>query len=262
MTRRLPGVLAGLLLAGLLLVGLLAGCGAADTPGGGESRVTGSIRVFAAASLTGSFTRLARDFESEHSGTDVQLSFGASSDLATQIDNGAPADVFASASPVNMRQVVHAGQAAHPVDFARNTMEVAVPRANPGHVQGLADLARDGVKVALCQPQVPCGAVARQVLATAGLTVHPVTEEVDVTSVLTKVTIGEVDAGIVYMTDVRAAGNEVRGIRIPESVNATTSYPIATLRASRNRATAAAFVALVKSARGQRVLASAGFEKP
>lgn len=250
-------------LACLLAVAVLAtGCGHAEAPVGKAPPVGGMIRVFAAASLTGPFTTLAHDFERQHPGTEVQLSFGASSDLATQIDNGAPADVFASASPVNMRQVVRAGHARHPLRFARNTMEVAVPARNPGHVHGLADLARTGIKVALCQPQVPCGSVAREVLGNAGLTVHPVTEEVDVKSVLTKVAIGEVDAGIVYVTDVRAAGDQVRGIRIPPSVNATTTYPIVRLQGSDNPRTAGAFVGLVLSQQGQRVLADAGFGRP
>lgn len=251
-----------LLLPALLVVALLGGCGAGGQSGGAGGGVHGSIRVFAAASLTGSFTALARQFEHQHPGTTVQLSFGASSDLAEQIDNGAPADVFASASPTNMRQVVQAGNAEGSKPFASNTMEVAVPPANPGHVHRLADLARKGVKVALCQPQVPCGAVARTVFDNAGLTVHPVTEEVDVKSVLTKVTLGEVDAGVVYVTDVRAAGRQVTGVPIPAGVNASTQYPITVVRGSDNSATARAFEQLVLSAQGQRELAKAGFGRP
>ena len=247
----------------LALATALAGCGqSGNTSAGAGGRPGGTIRVFAAASLTGSFGTLAKDFEHQHPGTRVQLSFGASSDLATQIDNGAPADVFASASPVNMQQVVKAGYADHPRAFASNTMEIAVPPGDPAGVHRLADLARPGVKVALCQPQVPCGAVARQVLHNAGLTVHPVTEEVDVKSVLTKVMIGEVDAGVVYVTDVRAAGHQVTGIRIPRGVNASTSYPVTVVRGSGNLATARAFERLVLSASGQRVLAKAGFGRP
>jgi molybdate transport system substrate-binding protein len=251
------------LLPVLLVLALLGGCGAGRQAGGTSGGgVHGSIRVFAAASLTGSFTALAKRFEHQHPGTTVQLSFGASSDLAEQIDNGAPADVFASASPTNMRQVVQAGNAEQPKQFASNTMEVAVPPANPGQVHRLADLARNGVKVALCQPQVPCGAVAREVLRNAGLTVHPVTEEVDVKSVLTKVTLGEVDAGVVYVTDVRAAGRQVTGVPIPAGVNASTQYPITVVRGSGNGATARAFERLVLSAQGRRVLAKAGFGGP
>ena len=245
-----------------LVAVLVAGCGQTGAAPGAEKTVGGSIRVFAAASLTEAFGTLARDFEHAHPGTHVELDLGASSDLATQIVNGAPADVFASASPVNMRQAVQAGAARHPAAFASNTMEVAVPPSNPGHVRSLADLARPGVKVAVCQPQVPCGAVAREVFRNAGLTVHPVTEEVDVKSVLTKVAAGEVDAGVVYVTDVRAAGAQVRGVPVPRRVDASTTYPIAVLRGSHNPRTAAAFEALVRSPRGQQVLAKAGFGRP
>lgn len=247
----------------LVLAMALAGCGQSSaTPAGAGARLGGTIRVFAAASLTGSFTALGKEFEHQHPGTRVQFSFGASSDLATQIDNGAPADVFASASPVNMRQVVEAGYAGHPRTFASNTMEIAVPPGDPAGVHRLADLSRPGVKVAVCQPQVPCGAVARQVFHNAGITVHPVTEEVDVKSVLTKVAIGEVDAGVVYVTDVRAAARQVTGIRVPPGVNASTSYPIVMVHGSGNPATARAFEQLVLSAAGQRVLAKAGFGRP
>lgn len=246
-----------------LLLPALAGCGSSSAArSSGPGGVHGTITVFAASSLTGAFGRLGRQFQRQHPGTTVRFSFGASSDLAEQIDNGAPADVFASASPTNMDQVVETGAARHPVAFARNTMMIAVPPSNPGHVHGLAELARPGVKVAVCQAQVPCGAVAQQVFRNAHLTVHPVTQEVDVKSVLTKVTTGAVDAGMVYVTDVRAAGRQVRGIAIPASVNATTTYPIATVRASGNAATARAFEQLVLSAQGKAALAKAGFEKP
>jgi len=137
-----------------------------------------------------------------------------------------------------------------------------VPPGNPGDVHRLADLARTGTKVAVCQAQVPCGVVATKVFHNAGITVHPATEEVDVKSVLTKVSVGEVDAGVVYVTDVRAAGDQVRGIRISPSVNATTSYPIATVPASENVATARAFERLVLSSQGRHVLAKAGFQEP
>jgi molybdate transport system substrate-binding protein len=244
---------------GAVALGLaLAGCGNADAPAGHA----GQIRVFAASSLTGSFTELGKEFEKQHPGTTVEFNFGASSDLATQITNGAPADVFASASPTTMDQVVGAGDAHDPRPFAVNTMEIAVPPTNPAGVHRLSDLARAGVKVAVCQAQVPCGVVAAKVFHNAGITVHPATEEVDVKSVLTKVSVGEVDAGIVYVTDVRAAGDQVRGVRIPSPVNATTRYPIATVRSSKNTASARAFERLVLSVRGQDVLAKAGFGKP
>lgn len=259
-----------------LVVGLaglgLAGCGSDDSGSGGgtsssgsasgSSDVTGEITVLAAASLTESFTTLGTQFEAAHPGVKVTLSFGASSALATQVTSGAPADVFASASAKNMDAVVAAKAATDPKTFAKNVMEIAVPPANPGRVTGVDDLANAGVKTALCQEQVPCGATAAKVFTNAKLTVEPVTLEPDVKSVLSKVTLGEVDAGVVYVTDVLAAGDKVKGIEIPADVNASTSYPIATLTASKNAATAAAFVDYVLSAEGAKVLTAAGFQQP
>ena len=227
-----------------------------------QGKVAGTVTVLAAASLTGAFTGLARQFEADHPGTEVVLSFGPSSGLAEQVVQGAPADVFASASAKNMQQVVDAGYARSPQTFAKNVLEIAVPPSNPGRVSGLSDLARPGVKVALCQPQVPCGAVAATVFANAGIRVRPVTEEADVKAVLSKVSLGEVDAGLVYVTDVRAAKDAVRGIGIPTGVNASTSYPIATLKDAPNAAAARAFVDLVLSDAGRSALARAGFEAP
>jgi molybdate transport system substrate-binding protein len=146
--------------------------------------------------------------------------------------------------------------------FARNQLEIAVPATNPGRVARLSDLGRPSVKVALCQASVPCGATAARVFANAGLRVTPVSQEVDVKAVLAKVTLGEVDAGLVYVTDVRAAGRKVRGIAIPDDVNAATEYPIATLSTSRNRSTAQAFTDLVLSPQGAGALAEAGFARP
>lgn len=224
--------------------------------------ITGTITVLAAASLQESFTTLAQAFEAAHPGTTVRFSFGGSSDLAAQITQGATADVFAAASATTMDQVVKAGDASEPTTFARNVMEIAVPADNPAHVTSLADLARAGVKVALCQPDVPCGATAEKVFANAHVTVTPVTREQDVKATLTKVSLGEVDAGVVYVTDVRAAGSKVRGIEIPANINASTSYPIARLTASKHRATADAFVLYVLSAKGRETLAAAGFAGP
>jgi molybdate transport system substrate-binding protein len=244
--------------------GSTAGTGGGARPSSGTSagRTSGTITVFAAASLKESFTALGRRFESEHPGTRVVFSFGPSSGLATQITQGAPADVFASASASTMAQVVDAAAASSPRVFAKNVMEIAVPVENPGHVAGLSDLARRDVQVALCQAAVPCGATAQKVLDAAHLAVRPVTQEVDVKAVLSKVTLGEVDAGVVYVTDVRAAGDKVKGIRIPDAVNAATAYPIATLSSSRNQATARAFADLVLSPEGARALTAAGFARP
>ena len=182
--------------------------------------------------------------------------------MATQITGGAPADVFASAAPANMDTVVKAGDASSPQDFAKNTAEVAVPPSNPAKVTSVNDLAKSSVKVALCQPQVPCGVVAAGVFKNAGITVKPVTLQPDVKSVLTQVELGNVDAGMVYVTDVKAAGAKVKGVTIPASENASTLYPIATISSSKYSSIAQAFVAYVLSPAGQQVLTAAGFEKP
>ncbi|HEY7008307.1 MAG TPA: molybdate ABC transporter substrate-binding protein [Jatrophihabitantaceae bacterium] len=236
--------------------------GTAGGAGTSSAAVKGTITVLAAASLQEAFTTLGKQFESAHPGTTVRLSFGASSDLAAQINQGAPADVFASASPKNMQQVVSAGGASSSTNFTKNVMEVAVPPSNPGHVTSVTDLAKSGVKVALCEPQVPCGAVARQVFTNAKITVKPVTLEPDVKSTLSKVELNEVDAGMVYVTDVRAAGSKVKGVVIPDDVNASTEYPIAALSKAPNSSGAQAFVSLVLSPAGQSVLSADGFEQP
>ncbi len=192
----------------------------------------------------------------------MKFSFGGSSALALQINSGAPADVFASASTKNMTQVTSKGNAATPTDFATNTMEIAVPPSNPAKISSLADLAKSGVKVALCQAAVPCGAAAATVLKNAKLTVTPATLEEDVKSVLTKIELNEVDAGIVYVSDVKTAGTKVTGILIPSDTNTTTKYPIATLKASKNPSGAAAFEAFVLSPAGTAALAADGFAAP
>jgi len=245
------------------LAAVVAGCssGSGSSNSGGSSS-TGTITVFAAASLMGSFTQLGKQFESAHKGDTVKFSFGPSSGLAEQINNGAPADVFASAAPANMQQVVSAGNASNPQNFVKNTMEVAVPPDNPGKVASVTDLAKSSVKVALCQPQVPCGVVAAEVFKNAGIKVKPVTLQPDVKSVLTQVETGNVDAGMVYVTDVMAAGSKVKGVTIPASDNATTTYPIATISSSKHKSIAQAWVSYVLSPAGQQVLAAAGFEKP
>ncbi len=252
---------------------LAAGCGSsgddnASGSGSGSSAsassgpVSGAVTVFAAASLTESFTTIGKQFEAAHPGTTVKFNFASSSSLAENINQGAPADVFASASPTNMKQVVDAGGATDSKTFADNVMEIAVPRDNPATVTQLTDLAKPEVKVAVCQPQVPCGVVAQQVFKNADITVKPVTEGADVKAVLTTVQLGEVDAGVVYQTDVQAAGTDVKGIEIPADQNASTSYPIATLTNAPNAAGAAAFVDYVLSPDGEKVLEQAGFASP
>jgi len=242
-----------------------AGCsssGSGSSSGASASPSGGTITVFAAASLTESFTQLGKQFEAAHPGDTVKFSFGPSSGLAEQITSGAPADVFASAAPANMDQVVSAGDASNPQNFAKNVMEVATPPDNPGNVSSVNDLAKTSVKVALCQPQVPCGVVAAEVFKNAGITVKPVTLQPDVKSVLTQVETGNVDAGMVYVTDVQAAGSKVKGVTISASDNASTLYPIATINSSKHKSEAQAFMNYVLSPAGQQVLAAAGFEKP
>jgi molybdate transport system substrate-binding protein len=262
--RTAIALLVGVVALGFAACGSDAGGagGAASATASGSASLSGDLTVLAAASLTESFTTLGKQFEAAHPGVEVTFGFAASSTLATQIASGAPADVFASASATNMDAVVAAGAAADPKTFATNVMEIAVPPDNPGKVTGVDSLAGADVKTALCQPQVPCGTTAQQVFTDAKVTVTPVTLEPDVKSVLSKVQLGEVDAGVVYVTDVLAAGDKVKGVQIPDDVNASTSYPIAALTKSANAATAAAFVEYVLSPAGSSVLAAAGFQQP
>ena len=250
---------AALALTGIVAGSSLAACGS-DDGGSGNKLVT--LQVFAAASLTESFTTLGKQFEKDHPRTKVVFNFGPSSGLADSIGSGAPADVFASASPSNMDTVVSSGDAKDPEDFATNRMEIALPPDNPAGITALPDLARKDVKVALCQAEVPCGKVAAQVFTNAKLDVQPATEEVDVKSVLTKVELDQVDAGVVYVTDVQAAGDKVKGVEIPADVNATTKYPIAALEGSKHQKEASEFVDLVLSDAGAKVLEEAGFAVP
>lgn len=247
-------------IASIMLMALaVTGC-ASSKSSATSGRTT--IVVYAASSLTEAFTQIAKDFERANPNIDVKFNFGASSTLATSITNGAPADVFASASTKNMTTVVQAGDATGPVNFVKNVMEIAAAPGNPAHITGVADLAKPSVKVALCEPSVPCGAVALQVFTKANVTVHAVSLEQDVKSTLAKVELGEVDAGVVYVTDVRAAGSKVVGIPIPHSLNASTAYPIAALTHSAHSAAAQKFVAFVTSAAGQAVLQADGFQQP
>ena len=240
-----------------------AGASAASSAAASATAGTTAITVFAAASLQGSFTQIGQQFERAHPGARVTFSFGPSSGLATQIINGAPASVFASAAPANMTQVVKAGQTLNsPSNFAKNKMEVAVPPGNPAGVTSVTNLSKSAVKVALCQPQVPCGVVARDVFKNAGISVKPVTLQPDVKSVLTQVELGNVDAGMVYVTDVKAAGTKVKGVAVPSGDNASTLYPIATLKGASDTTVANEFVAYVMGPQGQHVLAQDGFEKP
>lgn len=227
---------------------------------GGNGRRT--VTVFAAASLTETFTALGKAFEKSHPGTSVRFNFGGSSGLAQQITRGAPADVFAAASPATMKQVTGSGLATAPRTFARNRLEIALPNANPGRVRSLKDLANPKLKVVLCAPQVPCGAAAVKALRSAGLTVRPVSQEQDVKAALTKVRLGEADAALVYRTDVKAAAGQVHGIDFPEAANAINDYPIVALSNAPQPTLARDFVQLVLSPTGSDALTRAGFDHP
>lgn len=250
-------------LALAVVAGAAGGCGGDPDPAGTSVRPTGTLTVLAAASLTEAFTRLGTEFEAAHPGTRVTFSFGGSSRLAQQITAGAPADVFAAASPATMRVVTDREPGSgRPITFARNQLVIAVPAGNPERLTGLADLTRPGLKVALCAPQVPCGAAARTALDAAGIAVAPVTLDQDVRAALSRVKLGEVDAALVYGTDVRSAVGEVDPVEFPESAGAVNDYPILALPGAPNPAGAAAFVAYLLSPAGRTALADAGFQTP
>lgn len=265
-TRRMAQT-AGAGAAALLLLGA---CSSSDSdtpsdssPSAGGTKVSGAVTVFAAASLKESFEALGKQFEQAHPGTSVTFSFGGSDSLAASITGGAPADVFASASPKTMKIVTDAGDnAAEPATFVRNQLEIATLPGNPDKVTSLKDLTGSGLKVVLCDKTVPCGAAAQKALDASGLKLTPASYEQDVKSALNKVVLKEADAAVVYKTDVKAAGGKVEGVEFPESAGAVNDYPIALLKGSKNTETAKAFIALVQSAEGQKVLNEAGFLKP
>ena len=231
--------------------------------GSSSEKLSGTVTVFAAASLKESFTALGKTFEKEHPGTKVAFNFGGSDALAASITSGAPADVFAAASPKTMKTVTDAKDAkGTPVTFVRNQLEIATLPGNPKKIKTLKDLTRSGLKVALCAKEVPCGSAAQKALTAPRLELTPVSNEQDVKGALTKVQLKEVDASVVYKTDVKAAGGKVAGVEFPESEQAINDYPIAPLKNAQNAEAATAFIALVKSAQGQKVLGQAGFLKP
>ncbi len=229
---------------------------------GGDSGSQPVLTVYAASSLTTGFEQLAQDFEQEHDGVRVRLTFGGSSDLAAQIDQGAPADVFASADEATMAGLVAADLVDEPHDFAANTLQIAVPPGNPADVTGLADLARDDVRLVTCAPVVPCGAAAARLAEQQDLALTPVSEEQSVTDVLTKVSSGEADAGLVYVTDVAAAGDDVLGVDAEGADEVVNTYPVATVADADQPDLAQEFVDLVMSSRGREVLADLGFAAP
>jgi molybdate transport system substrate-binding protein len=241
-----------------LLLVLAGACG--DDAGGDASDTT--VRVFAAASLTDALGELATAFEGAHPGTEVELNLAGSSALREQILSGAPADVFASANTQNMQAVVDAGLAVEPDVFVLNELQIVVPAGNPAGIESLDDFGDESLLIGLCAVEVPCGAFARQALDAAGVDPEPDTEEPDVRALLTKVAAGELDAGIVYRTDVLSAGDDVEGIDIPADVNVVAEYPIATLTESSSPDVAADFVAFAIAEDGQAILRSYGFGSP
>ena len=238
---------------------LLAACGDDTTSSSGSSGSAGEIKVFAAASLTAAFTELGQRYTAAE-GTKVTFNFAGSQALATQVRQGAPADVFASADIPNMDKVKDLVDT--PRNFASNRLQIVVEQGNPKDIKSLQDLANPDLKVVLAAPEVPAGKYARQVLDQAGVTVGPVSQEDNVKAVVTKVSLGEADAGIVYVTDVAAGGDKVEGVDIPRDRNVTATYPIATVKATKAPEAAQAFMDLVLSAEGRQVLKEYGFLPP
>ncbi|MCA0178452.1 MAG: molybdate ABC transporter substrate-binding protein [Actinobacteria bacterium] len=270
---RYPRLVAG---SGLVALLALAGCSggssttsSSSSAGSSTSSSTsastsqggaqGELTVLAAASLRDVFVTIGKDFEAAHPGTKITFSFGPSSGLATQIVNGSPADVFASASAATMKTAADAGAVDASRLFARNSMTIVVPKDNPAKVDDLSDLADSTVKVAICAAEVPCGVAAHKVFDTAKLSVKPISEEADVSAVLTKVSLGEVDAGIVYVTDASSAKDKVQAVEIPAADNATTDYPIAVVKDSAHHDLAQQFTDFVLAPEAAKVLADAGF---
>ena len=252
MNRRLAAAAAGLLLAGTT---------AACTSSSESTNAT--LTVYAAASLTDTFSQIGTDFEAANPGVTVRFNFDGSSNLVAQIQQGAPADVFASADVTNMTKATTDDLVAgDPADFATNVLQIVTPPDNPAGITSLDDLADPAAKVVLCAPDVPCGTAAIGVEKAAGIDIRPVSEEQSVTDVLNKVSTGEADAGLVYVTDVQSAGDAVVGIEFPEATQAVNTYPIAPLVGSEHARLAREFVAFVTGADGQTVLQKAGFGTP
>jgi len=253
MTRWLP------LLATVVLLAAVPGCESGNESG--TSADAGEkIVVFAAASLNKSFTEIGDQFSEDNPGASVEFSFAGSADLVTQLTQGAHADVFASADIRNMDKAAKAGLlAGDPVDFASNTLTIAVAPGNPEAIKGFSDLSRPGLNVVVCAPQVPCGSAVQKVEAETGVTLNPVSEESSVTDVLNKVSSGQADAGLVYVTDTAAVGAKVTAVPFPEAADAVNTYPIAILGQAGNQFLARKFVDLVTGPAGQKILANSGF---
>ncbi|HEY1281321.1 MAG TPA: molybdate ABC transporter substrate-binding protein [Acidimicrobiales bacterium] len=245
------------------LLGLVAAACGSDNSGGSAATtvaVAGNITVFAAASLTDAFNEIGAAFTKAYPQAKATFSFDASSALVQQITQGAPADLFASADQANMDKLTKAGlNGAPPQVFANNLLGIIVPAGNPKGIKGVQDLAHPDLKVILCADGVPCGTYAKQILTAAGVTVNPVSLEQNVKGVVTKVTTGEADAGIVYVTDIAAAGTKAAGVEIPKDINVVAVYPIAATKTSQNTAVDQAFIGFLLGSQGQSILAKYGF---
>lgn len=242
---------------------LIGGVSALSACGSGSEKSGPVINVYAAASLKGAFTALAERYQKDNPGADVQFNFAGSSSLVEQLTQGAKADVFASADANNMTKAAKAGLLAHtPANFASNTLVIITRPGNPKQLINFGDLARPGVSVVVCAAQVPCGTATRKVEKVAGVELKPVSEETSVTDVLNKVTSGQADAGVVYETDAKAAGDKVTKIDFPQAASAVNVYPIAVLKSAADAAAAQRFVDLVTGDAGRQALAQFGFAKP
>jgi molybdate transport system substrate-binding protein len=260
------GILAGLV--STVLVAGLVGCDSkspsSSPPSPSQpSQAPAKIVVFAAASLKPAFTQISQQFKTENPGSSVDFEFAGSSELATQLTQGATADAFASADTAQMDTVAKAGLlAGNPTNFASNTLVIVTAPGNPKKVGSFADLAKPGLAVVICQKPVPCGSATQRIEGSTGLRLNPVSEELSVTDALNKVTSGQADAALVYVTDAKSAGGKVATVNFPEAASAVNVYPIGVLKKAPLAAQAQKFVGLVTSPTGQQILAQAGFAKP
>lgn len=252
--------------AAAVMTCIVSGCSSsnqASSPASTSTTATGKLIVFAAASLNKSFTDIGEQFKTDNPGADIEFNFAGSSDLVTQLTQGAPGDVFASADTKNMDKAAQAGLLdGDPVNFATNTLTIVVAPGNPKKIASFADLTQPGLSVVVCAPQVPCGSATQKVEKATNVQLKPVSEESQVTDVLNKVTTGQADAGLVYVTDAQGAGDKVTAVAFPESAGAVNTYPIAVLKQSKNPELARKFVDLVTGEAGQKALSAAGFAKP
>ncbi|OBK10345.1 molybdate ABC transporter substrate-binding protein [Mycobacterium asiaticum] len=243
----------------ILLVLGLTGCNSGQPQGHGSA----SVVVFAAASLKQVFTQIGERFKADNPGARVQFNFAGSSELATQLTQGATADVFASADTAQMDRVAKAGLlAAEPTIFAANTLAIVTAPGNPKHVESFADLSTPGLSVVICQRPVPCGSATARIEEATGTQLHPVSEEPSVSDALNKVTTGQADAALVYVTDASGAGSKVTTVQFPEAASAVNTYPVAVLKNAPQSALAQKFAAAITAPTGQQILAQAGFARP